>query len=315
MRIIITVGTASSSGGTDVLLDMYQFTKELGYETHIYCLDGNTSAGWQYRHPEVSQLISEYELKSDDVLIASEEFVWAIAALSHITTKYIILNQGLNASLVSDFKRNTYTVTKLLYQGALGVIANSKHTQRNIIKLFDLDPDKVFLYKIHIDEIFKPTKKTHTVCYMPRKNRAFGCFVVNYLCGKFLDYEFVPINNMDRQQVAEVMGRSSIFLSFGGPEGFGMPPLEAALAGCKVIGFDGGGGEEFFQAPIFENIPFYDHMKFIKYAEDYMNGDEWDKGIHARELQREELRKEYSLQSARESYYNAINSILGVNNG
>jgi glycosyltransferase involved in cell wall biosynthesis len=138
------------------------------------------------------------------------------------------------------------------------------HTRDNIIKLFELDSSKVHLYKIHIDEIFKPGIKTNTVSYMPRKNRAFGCFVINYLCGKYPEVEYVAIDNMNREQVAEVLGRSKIFLSFGGPEGFGMPPLEAALAGCKVIGFDGGGGEEFFNRPIFNKIPFYDHMELLK---------------------------------------------------
>lgn len=295
---------------------MIQFSQELGYDTLVYCLDPNTAHHWHHRHPETKQLLSEWEIKSDDVLIVSEEFVWAITFLSHITNKYIILNQGLNASLVSDFKRNTYTVTKILYQGAMGVIANSKHTLTNVAKLFDVDTSKMYLYKIHIHERFKPCTGTKgkIVTYMPRKNTAFGCFVLNYISGKFLDYEFVPIHNMNQEQVAETLSTSSIFLSFGGPEGFGMPPLEAALAGCKVIGFDGGGGAEFFQAPIFENIPFYDHMKFIGYTEKYMNGEIGD-DLQKRELQREELRKEFSLQSARESYYNAINSILGVNNG
>jgi len=311
LRIIITVGTASSSGGTGVLLDMYQFLRELGYQAHVFCLDQNTTAQWAHRYPDVSQLISEVELLPDDILIVSEEFVWAVPALSHITTKYIILNQGLNASLVSDFKINTYPVTKLIYQGALGVIANSKHTRENIIKLFELKSSDVYLYKIHIDEVFKPLTKGNIVSYMPRKNRAFGCFVVNYLCGKYPEIQFVPIDNMNKEEVAEVLGKSRIFLSFGGPEGFGMPPLEAALAGCKVIGFDGGGGEEFFTLPIFSKVPFYDHMEFIEVAERYVKSEvEFDF-----EEQRLRLKDEYSLESARQSFYNAIRNILGVNNG
>lgn len=306
MRIVFTIGTAGTSGGTDVLLDMISFSKELGYDTYIYCLDENTSAQWSLRHPHVLQL-TEHSIKSSDILVVSEEFVWAVPSLSHITSRYIVLNQGLNASLVSDFKQNTYPVTKLIYQGAMGVIANSVHTRDNIIKLFELKPDDVYLYKIHIDDIFTPGNKTNTVSYMPRKNRAFGCFVINYLCGKYPDVEFAPIDNMNRQQVAEVLARSRVFLSFGGPEGFGMPPLEAALAGCKVIGFDGGGGEEYFFKPIFSKIPFYDHMEFIEVAERYVKSErDFQADFHD---QRMRLKNEYSLESARQSFYNAFRSI------
>jgi glycosyltransferase involved in cell wall biosynthesis len=304
MRLIFTVGTAGKSGGTDVLLDMIQFSKELGIDTLIHCLDMNTSSQWAARYPQVTQ-IDEQFITNQDILVASEEFVWAVPHLSRYTTRYIVLNQGLNASLVSDFKQNTYPVTKLIYQGAMGVIANSKHTRESIIELFELNPSKVHLYKIHIDEIFKPLKKSNIVSYMPRKNRAFGCFVVNYLCGKYTNVEFVAIDNMSRPEVAEVLGRSKIFLSFGGPEGFGMPPLEAALAGCKVIGFDGGGGEEFFNMPIFSKIPFYDHMEFIKVAERYVKSE----AELNFEEQRLRLKDEYSMESARQSFYNALRTI------
>ena len=33
-----------------------------------------------------------------------------------------------------------------------------------------------------------------------------------------------------------------------------MPPLEAAIAGNKVIGYTGGGGKEYWNKPIFEEI-------------------------------------------------------------
>lgn len=312
MRIIYTVGTAGVSGGTGVILDMIQFTKELGHDVYIYCLDNNVAGQWHQRHPDIKMLLSEYEIRPTDVLVASEEFVWAIPALSHVTSKYFLINQGLNSSLVSDFGRNTYPVTKLIYQGALGVIANSQHTKTNIEILFDIKPDKVHLYTLRIDDIFKPKEKEQLVSYMSRKNRPFGCFVVNYLCGKYPDIEFVDICNMDINQVADVMGRSKLFLSFGGPEGFGLPPLEAAVSGCKVVGHDGGGGEEYFMRPLFTKIPFHDHMEFIKKAEQYVKTNYYDSDY---EDHRMRLKDHYSLDNSRKSFYNALNSILGDMNG
>jgi len=63
--------------------------------------------------------------------------------------------------------------------------------------------------------------------------------------------------------VAATLGRSSIFLSFSELEGYGLPPLEAALAGNLVVGYTGQGGREFFAPPIFRPI---DHGDFLRYA-------------------------------------------------
>ena len=38
-----------------------------------------------------------------------------------------------------------------------------------------------------------------------------------------------------------------IFLSFGHPEGFGLPITEAMASGYWVIGYHGGGGRELFR--------------------------------------------------------------------
>ena len=46
----------------------------------------------------------------------------------------------------------------------------------------------------------------------------------------------------------------TIFLSFSELEGFGLPPVEAALCGNHVIGYTGESGKEYWKAPIFDEI-------------------------------------------------------------
>ena len=43
-------------------------------------------------------------------------------------------------------------------------------------------------------------------------------------------------------------------ISFSNLEGIGIPPIEAALAGNKVIGYTGGGGIEYWGLPLFKKI-------------------------------------------------------------
>ena len=47
-------------------------------------------------------------------------------------------------------------------------------------------------------------------------------------------------------------------------EGLGIPPIEAAIAGNKVIGYPGQGGKEYWQKPIFTEIPHGNITKFMK---------------------------------------------------
>ncbi len=52
-------------------------------------------------------------------------------------------------------------------------------------------------------------------------------------------------NIYSREKVAEELKKSNIFLNIGYPEGFPFPPLEAMACGCIVVGYTGGGGNEF----------------------------------------------------------------------
>ena len=61
-----------------------------------------------------------------------------------------------------------------------------------------------------------------------------------------VDWPLVPIRGMSEREVARTLQRSAIFLSLSERDGFGLPPAEAMACGAYVIGYPGGGGEEFF---------------------------------------------------------------------
>ena len=54
-----------------------------------------------------------------------------------------------------------------------------------------------------------------------------------------------------------------IFLSFGHPEGFGLPVAEALASQCAVVGYDGIGGRELFNLSsnygLSEMVPYGDY--------------------------------------------------------
>jgi glycosyltransferase involved in cell wall biosynthesis len=86
---------------------------------------------------------------------------------------------------------------------------------------------------------------------MPRKCSEEAAQIISILNerGVLGDWILVPIHDMHESEVAAILRESAIFLSFSQREGFGLPPLEAISCGCIVIGYHGGGGEEYFQGP------------------------------------------------------------------
>ena len=54
------------------------------------------------------------------------------------------------------------------------------------------------------------------------------------------------IQNLPHAEVVKVLRESLVFLSFGHPEGFGLPVAEALASACAVAGYSGLGGRELF---------------------------------------------------------------------
>lgn len=101
-----------------------------------------------------------------------------------------------------------------------------------------------------IDPAFHPPDgpKRQQVCFMPRKHpdEAVHVLQVLRLRGALAGWSVASIHNATLGDVARVVRESAVFLSFGYPEGFGLPPAEAMAAGCVVVGYHGWGGREYF---------------------------------------------------------------------
>jgi hypothetical protein len=112
--------------------------------------------------------------------------------------------------------------------------------------------------RIHVSissAVFHPgEEKQPRICFMPRKHPEDAAQVFQILRsrGSLGGIEVVAIDGLPEHKVAEVMRTSLIFMSFGYPEGFSLPPAEAMACGCVVVGYHGMGGREYFD-------PFFCH--------------------------------------------------------
>lgn len=250
------------SGGLYVLLNHMKSLREHGFDVCVYVY-------WKEEQQSIVKIIEKdykiltfEELQTTDIVVVSEEFIWvANDLLAPHNIPYVIINQGIFASF---FSYNPYELHKKTYNNALAILSNSHHTTTGIKKLFDIPDNKIHNFRIGIDSnLYYPESKEKIVSYLTYKNGNFARFIDVYFRGKFPDWNLVRIDGLSREETASIFRKSKLFFSFGGPEGFGMPPLEAAFCGCKVLGFDGYAGAEFFKEPIFTKVNFMDHLDFI----------------------------------------------------
>lgn len=93
-----------------------------------------------------------------------------------------------------------------------------------------------------------PQPPERTIAYMPRGGRDEAKQVLSMLRarGVLADWEVVPLQGMTEREVAAVLRRTTIFLSFAFHEGFGLPAAEAMACGAYAVGFHGFAGREYF---------------------------------------------------------------------
>lgn len=212
-------------------------------------------------------------IKRDLMLNSSNDFVmipeiWAVPharLLAKLGVRYGIYVQGgyvlgtcgseggeehdaayLNADLILAISDDTTDCIKMAYPAC----ANKVYRV-----YYSISPEKFVAHPI----------KENVVCYMPRRLSKHSKLVM-FLLEKKLpsNWSIVSIDGLDEDGVCEILGRSRIFLSFSELEGCPMPPVEAALSGCHVIGYTGEGGKEYWDPELFTEIHSGDIKSFVR---------------------------------------------------
>ncbi|MEA4855829.1 MAG: glycosyltransferase family 1 protein [Solidesulfovibrio sp.] len=97
----------------------------------------------------------------------------------------------------------------------------------------------------------KPAPGPVRVGFMPRKNKALAAMVRDVVTARSsrtgLALDWIAIDGLSPDGVAEALRSCHVFLATGFPEGCPLPPLEALACGCIVAGFAGFGGFDYMR--------------------------------------------------------------------
>ena len=105
----------------------------------------------------------------------------------------------------------------------------------------------------------KLSGKENIVVYNPKKGYQFTKRLINSARG----INFVPIINMTRKEVLEILQRAKVYIDFGNHPGKDRIPREAAILGCCVITSRRGSAAFCEDVPIPDEYKFEDDDKYI----------------------------------------------------
>ena len=202
-----------------------------------------------------------FDSTKEFVIIPEWMAVYHAKILQKANVKYGIFVQ--NGFYLHTKPKNNFSDEEIneAYEKAKIIISYSDEITECIKLTFPKFADKIFRIDISVDsKKFQYTEeiaknKENLITYMPRKNRNHAnklLFILKQHLPK--NWEIKILDNLTESEVIKFLKKSKIFLSFSELEGFGLPPVEAALCGNHVIGYTGEGGKEFWDAPIFDEV-------------------------------------------------------------
>lgn len=197
---------------------------------------------------------------TEDILVIPELMSFKVVPYASRLGLYtVIFNQGAYQTFLplsvpkEPFWASTEGEEELPYlaEKNLGAIVVSEDSEEYL--KFAFPGLEVFRVRNHVDaSIFSYTEeKKKGIAFMPRRLPDDSKQVIYLLKerNRLKNWKFFPIEKMTESQVAQVLSECALFLSFSYQEGSGLPPQEAMLSGCVVVGYHGGGGKYFLQEP------------------------------------------------------------------
>ncbi|MDD2780910.1 hypothetical protein [Sulfuricurvum sp.] len=102
------------------------------------------------------------------------------------------------------------------------------------------------------------TRKNH-ILYNPKKGMEFTKKLIEYSP----ELEWVPLINMNRNELIKLLLISKVYIDFGNHPGKDRFPREAAICGCCIITGKKGAAENDIDIPIPEDYKFHDDEKVV----------------------------------------------------
>jgi hypothetical protein len=253
--------------------------------------------GWFENETKIAY-VKQIRLEREDVVVFPEPF------LAYFTDSHNPSNSRLRLNRIFSKSRHKYYVNELSKSPVRKVLFNQnayltfegmdywKHyivpyLRSDIVATICVSEDNydylkfvfpgIRLYRVRLsankaDFHYEPKKKNQ-IAYIADRSKEDVNQVLNILKirGVTEGFQLVPIRNITEKQVSRILRDSLVFLSFGKAEGFSLPPMEAMLCGCIVIGYHGRAGLEYFHPSFCYPVQIGDVIDFARKIEEVVS--------------------------------------------
>jgi glycosyltransferase involved in cell wall biosynthesis len=222
---------------------------------------------WDERRTPVSY-VDEVKLSERDLVVVPDVSVGSIPDIDP-SVPVAVFSQNAYLTPWERPGRRHEPTNPYRAPNVVGIVTTNSDNLRYLARAFPhLDVRRLYLT---VSEAMRPDAlpKEQLVSYMPRKNPADAARVVASLRarGAFEGLDVIAIQACTHAETADILARSSVFLSFGHPEGWALPPAEAMASGCVVVGYHGRGGREYWAPGCTHPVEFGDLDGYERTAE------------------------------------------------
>jgi len=286
--------------------------KKINYKSSFF-------SGWKFQEIKVKKIHNfswfNSKIKNKENLNFDREvdFVILPEIFAHFAEDFLIKNKTPYAIFVQNgyaiFPTNNKQKLNLAYKKAKFILSYSKDIDDCVSLAYPEAKNKILkvVPSINSKKLLQFNKKKNLITYMPRKLSKHSELVVSFLKNLLpTNWKVKPIDNLNENEVYKILQKSKIFLSFSELEGLGLPPIEAALAGNKIIGYTGEAGMEYWKKPIFTEIKNGEIKNFCKIIlKEIKNNNFLKKTFN----QRKRLSEKYSTLNEKKSIKYFLNQI------
>ena len=262
-------------GGVKQLYRHAEVLEKLGYNAIVITENKGFRPTWfdsKAKTETVHEIKEDKNYKENNtIVVMPETYAGAeqdnLCGLDIRNFKKVIFNQN---AYYTTRGQSMETIDKFYSdRNVIHVLAISEDTYEYLNSIMGVPDDKISRIINSVESYFIPNAdKQRMIHWMPRKNPGESTEIIKTLRKlKIINgnqWRGEGLDNMSHIDVAKKLNSSSIFLSFGSPEGFGLPVAEAMASGNWVIGYTGMGARELFKYGASTEIEFGDWTNYGK---------------------------------------------------
>lgn len=236
-KVYVNIPANAIAGGVESLFQLSDAINNTGGDSFVvWDYPTNVQIPEKYKHYNVKS-VTTIEDDSNNWIIYPEVWTEKLGTYNEIQQSVWWLSVDNNHGKFQEF--NNPKITHF-YQSFYALNFLEKNKTYKYLPLFDYIPSKF------TDEEIDFSIKKNIVCYNPIK----GIEITNQVKILNPDIEFVPITNMNENQIIDLLKLSKVYIDFGHHPGRDRIPRESASLGNCILTNTKGSAEYYGDIPI-----------------------------------------------------------------